>query len=222
MLPIGQDYRDLQKFIPGVQYTEDTVRGPSAGGSGQDNVYLFDGANVSLPLFGNLSAEPAIPRHRPGHGRHRRRQGRGLRPIRRFLDRLGQQVGHQRLPRRGRLPVPDRGYVRGLEQRHPVPVRAGPKLVEREPRRPDSHGPPLLLRFVLPARSRTRDNRANLYGDLPPYNSTRNEGFGKLTITPSQALLVQPELPRLQARGQERPLRRQRLGDDGHRATRAT
>ena len=58
-LPVGQEYRDLQKLIPGVQYSQDTVRGPSAGGSGQDNVYQFDGVNVNLPLFGTLSAEPA-------------------------------------------------------------------------------------------------------------------------------------------------------------------
>ena len=38
-LPVGQDYRDLVKLVPGVQYTEDCMRGPSAGGSGQDNVY---------------------------------------------------------------------------------------------------------------------------------------------------------------------------------------
>ena len=31
-LPIGQDYRDLIRFIPGVQDTPDTTRGPSAGG----------------------------------------------------------------------------------------------------------------------------------------------------------------------------------------------
>ena len=58
-LPVGQEYRDLQKLIPGVQYTQELTRGPSAGGSGQDNVYQFDGVNVTLPLFGTLSAEPA-------------------------------------------------------------------------------------------------------------------------------------------------------------------
>ncbi len=58
-LPVGQEYRDLQKLIPGVQFSQDQVRGPSAGGSGQDNVYQFDGVNVNLPLFGTLSAEPA-------------------------------------------------------------------------------------------------------------------------------------------------------------------
>ncbi|WP_237066492.1 carboxypeptidase regulatory-like domain-containing protein [Microbulbifer guangxiensis] len=58
-LPIGQDYRDLIKLAPGVQYTQNSVRGPSAGGSGQDNVYKFDGVNVTLPMFGTLSAEPS-------------------------------------------------------------------------------------------------------------------------------------------------------------------
>ena len=58
-LPVGQEYRDLLKLIPGVQYSQDSVRGPSAGGSGQDNVYQFDGVNVTLPLFGTLSAEPS-------------------------------------------------------------------------------------------------------------------------------------------------------------------
>ncbi len=58
-LPIGQEYRDLVKLIPGVMYTQDSVRGPSSGGSGQDNTYKLDGVNVTLPLFGTLSAEPA-------------------------------------------------------------------------------------------------------------------------------------------------------------------
>src|SRR5262249_19932446 len=58
-LPIAQDYRDLIKFLPAVAYTPDGTRGPSAGASGQDNVYKFDGINVTLPLYGTLSAEPA-------------------------------------------------------------------------------------------------------------------------------------------------------------------
>ena len=58
-LPVGQEYRDLLKLIPGVMYTPDGTRGPSAGGSGQDNTYKFDGVNVTMPLYGTLSAEPA-------------------------------------------------------------------------------------------------------------------------------------------------------------------
>lgn len=58
-VPVGQQYRDLMKLLPGVQYTQDSVRGPSAGGSGQDNTYAFDGVDVTLPMFGTLSAEPS-------------------------------------------------------------------------------------------------------------------------------------------------------------------
>ena len=58
-LPMGQQYRDLIKLIPGVQYTEDSIRGPSAGGNGQDNIYDFDGVGVNLPLFGTLATQPA-------------------------------------------------------------------------------------------------------------------------------------------------------------------
>jgi len=33
-------------------------------------------------------------------------------------------------------------------------------------------------------------NRANLYGELPDYNSTRDEGFGKVTYTPTSSILI--------------------------------
>lgn len=58
-LPIGQSYRDLLKIIPGVEYSEYSTLGPSAGGSGRDNQYSFDGVNVGLPLFGNLASSPS-------------------------------------------------------------------------------------------------------------------------------------------------------------------
>ncbi len=58
-VPVGQDYRSLMKLIPGVQYSENNILGPSAGGSGRDNKYGFDGVDISLPLFGNLASEPS-------------------------------------------------------------------------------------------------------------------------------------------------------------------
>ena len=36
----------------------------------------------------------------------------------------------------------------------------------------------------------TRNNRANLYGPLPSFDSDRNEGFGKLTFTPTHSILI--------------------------------
>ena len=37
-LPVGQEYRDLIKLVPGVQYSQDSVRGPSAGEIGRAHV----------------------------------------------------------------------------------------------------------------------------------------------------------------------------------------
>ena len=107
------------------------MRGPSAGGSGQDNVYLFDGANVSLPLFGNLSAEPAS---------HDIAQVTVITGGARAVDfnRSGgfsidsvSKSGTSAFHGEAELPVPDRRHVRELEHRHPVAVRAGSKMVER-------------------------------------------------------------------------------------------
>ena len=58
-MPIGQSYRDMLKILPGVEYSENGILGPSAGGSGVDNSYALDGVDLSLPMFGNLSSEPA-------------------------------------------------------------------------------------------------------------------------------------------------------------------
>ena len=190
-LPVGQEYRDLQKLIPGVQYTQDQMRGPSAGGSGQDNVYQFDGVNVTLPLFGTLSAEPASHDIAAGDRHQGRRPRRRLRPLRRLLDRLGQQVGHRRVPRPGSAtssrPQPWRRTSAAAASRATsrtatwLNANLGGPILE---------GPPLLLRLLLPPDTQSRDNRANLYGELPDYDSTRNEGFGKLTFTPTKTILL--------------------------------
>ena len=188
LLPIGQDYRDLQKFIPSVQYTEDTVRGPSAGGSGQDNVYLFDGANVSLPLFGNLSAEPA---------NHDIAQVTVITGGARAVDfdrsggfwmdsvsKSGTSAYHGEASYQFQTADMSAGLNSGIQSRYQqdrswwTASLGGPILTDH-----------LFFYGSYYRPEQDRDNRANLYGDLPPYNSTRNEYFGKLTITPTQALL---------------------------------
>jgi len=58
-LPMAVEYSSLIRLMPGVQVTSDSVRGPSAGASGQDNGYKFDGANLSTPLFGILASSPS-------------------------------------------------------------------------------------------------------------------------------------------------------------------
>jgi len=188
-LPKAQDYRDLQKYIPAVQYSEETVRGPSAGGSGQDNVYLFDGANVSLPLFGNLSAEPAshdIAQVNMVTG--------GARAV--DFDRSGGFLIDS-VSKSGTSTFHGEGGYQFQTAGMSAKLNSGiQSRYERDQKWWNAGvGGPIFKDFLYFYGSyyrpeQTRDNRANLYGPLPQYNSTRNEGFGKLTITPAQSVLV--------------------------------
>ena len=188
-LPVGQEYRDLLKLIPGVQYSQDAVRGPSAGGSGQDNVYNFDGANVTLPLFGTLSAEPSS---------HDIAQVTTVRGGARAVDfdrlgrvqhRLGEQVGHESLHGELSWQLSTHDMVAALQRtsasryeqdRTWFTVNAGGPVI---PNKLNFYGS-----YYRPENQ--RDNRANRYGELPDYERMRNEGFGKLTATPTSSVLL--------------------------------
>jgi hypothetical protein len=187
-LPVGQEYRDLQKLIPGVQYSQELTRGPSAGGSGQDNVYQFDGVNVTLPLFGTLSAEPAshdIDQVTVIRGGAKaidfdRAGGFSMDSVSRSgTSRFHGQASYQ-LQNSGMSADLDSGVLSRFEQ-------------DRSWLTANLSGPVLKDRLYFYASyfrpTKTRDNRSNLYGDLPQYESTRNEGFGKLTFTPTPSLL---------------------------------
>jgi Carboxypeptidase regulatory-like domain len=187
-LPVGQQYRDLVKLVPGVQYTEDTTRGPSAGGSGQDNVYKFDGVNVTLPLFGTLSAEPssydvaevttitggtkAIDFNRSG----------GF-----TIDSISKS-GTAKFSGAASFQIQPADFVAAQ-------VSPTETYQQRQTWTTASLGGPLLPQkaffygsYYRPTVSRS--NTANLYGPLPGYTSTRNEWFGKLTLTPISQVLV--------------------------------
>ena len=188
-LPVGQEYRDLIKLIPGVQNTPDGTRGPSAGGSGQDNVYQFDGVNVTLPLFGTLSAEPAahdIAQITTTKG--------GARAI--DFDRSGgfsvnsvSKSGTNRLAGQVSFQLQSNPMTAGLEtgtssryeqDRSWVNLNAGGPIVAN---RVFFYGS-----YYRPEYG--RNNQANDYGSLPPYESDRNEVFGKVTLRPHDSLLL--------------------------------
>ena len=188
-LPIGQQYRDLVKLIPGVQVTNDAVRGPSAGGSGQDNVYQFDGVNVTLPLFGTLSAEPAS---------HDIAQVTTVKGGARAVDfeRSGgftidsvSKSGTSRLSGLLSFQLQNAGMVAnqaaGVSSRYEsdrtwTTLSVGGPVVRDRLHFYGSYYRP----------ENRRNNPSNLYGELPEFKSTRNEGFGKLTYTPQSALLI--------------------------------
>jgi hypothetical protein len=187
-LPVGQEYRDLIKLLPGIQYTQETTRGPSAGGSGQENVYQFDGVNVTLPLFGTLSAEPAahdIAQVTTIRGGARavdfdRSGGFSVDSVSKSgTNRLAGQLSYQ-LQNNSMAASPTGTLSQYNQDRSWVTINGGGPVL---PNHLFFYGS-----YYRPQRS--RDNRANLYGDLPAYDSTRNEGFGKLTYTPVSAVLV--------------------------------
>lgn len=189
-LPVGQEYRDLVKLIPGVQYTQDSVRGPSSGSSGQDNVYKFDGVNVTLPLFGTLSAEPAshdIAEVNVVKG--------GAKAI--DFDRAG-GFAIDSVSKTGTSKYT--GQVSYQFQRHNMSngLKNSTSLSRYQQNRSwtdmNVGGPVVKDRlFFYGSYYRpeiNRATRANAYGSLPDYNSKRNEGFGKLTITPTHSTLL--------------------------------
>jgi hypothetical protein len=188
-LPVGQEYRDLLKLIPGVQYTQDQTRGPSAGGSGQDNIYQFDGVNVTLPLFGTLSAEPAS---------HDIEQVTTIRGGARAVD-FDRSGGFtiDSVSKSGANRYSGEISWQFQDSAMSADLKSGTLSRYEQDRTwlTGNFGGPVLRNKVHFFTSyyrpeNTRDNRANLYGALPPFQRTRNEGFGKVTVTPASSVLL--------------------------------
>jgi len=191
-IPLGQEYRDLVKLIPGVQYTEDVTRGPSAGGSGQDNAYQFDGVNVTLPLFGTLSAEPAshdIDQISVVKGGAKaidfnRAGGFSINSISKSgTNRFKGEIGYQ---------AQSDSMVGDRE------TSAAITAVKQDRNRDwltGNIGGPILrdaLYFYASAYRPTTqlDNRTNVYGAVPDSESVRDEYFGKVTWAPISSVLL--------------------------------
>lgn len=187
-LPVGQEYRDLIKLIPGVQYTEDATRGPSAGGSGQDNSYQYDGVDVSLPMFGTLSAEPSTQ----------------------DIDQVSIIRGGAKaigFNRSGGVTV-NTISKSGTDEFHGTASYQSQTSGMTSDRKSDSaedfdedkswisaniSGPIIKEQLYFYGSyyrpEVKRDNVSNAYGEVPNYKSTRNEYFAKLTYAPTDNLL---------------------------------
>jgi len=189
-LPVGQEYRDLQKLIPGVQYSEDSVRGPSAGGSGQDNGYLFDGVDVSLPMFGSLSAEPSshdiaqVSVVRGGAKAIGFNRSGGF--LMNTVSKSGTNEFHGEVSYQSQT-----ASMTGDRETGVNPV----EFDEDNTWTTLSIGGPIIRDrlFFYTSYYRPeidRANVANAYGSVPDYNSTRDEFFGKLTLSLTDAILL--------------------------------
>ncbi|WP_404340880.1 carboxypeptidase regulatory-like domain-containing protein [Pseudoalteromonas mariniglutinosa] len=185
-VPVGQDYRDLLKLVPGVELSENTTLGPSAGGSGVDNSYGFDGVNVSLPMYGNLASEPST--HDVAFV---------------TMDRGGAKaVGFNRA---GGFSI-NTVSKSGTDEFHGnVEYKIQPKNFVATPEGTESFeedktwltaslGGPLIKDSLYFYSSYyrpevTRENKNTAYGEVKNYKSVRDEYFGKLTWAPTDDLL---------------------------------
>ena len=186
-VPVGQDYRDLLKLVPGVELSENATLGPSAGGSGVDNSYGFDGVDVSLPMFGNLASEPST--HDVAYV---------------TMDRGGAKaVGFNRS---GGFSI-NTVSKSGTDEFHGnVEYKAQPKSLVATPTGQESYeldkswltaslGGPLIedtlyfyTSYYRPEEKRT--NKDTAYGAVKDYKSVRDEYFGKLTWAPTDDILL--------------------------------
>ncbi|TLX50717.1 TonB-dependent receptor [Pseudoalteromonas ruthenica] len=185
-VPIGQDYRDLLKLVPGVELSENSILGPSAGGSGVDNSYGFDGVNVSLPMFGNLASEPST---------------HDIEYV--TMDRGGAKAVD--FNRSGGFAINTVSKSGTDEFRGGVEYKVQPKSLVASPVGEESYeldkswltaslGGPLIedtlyfyTSYYRPEEERS--NKGTAYGEVKNYKSVRDEYFGKLTWAPTDDLL---------------------------------
>ena len=190
-LPVTQNYSDLQKLIPGVMVNPDTFRGPSAGASGQDNVYQFDGVNITMPLFGILNSNSSDPNTHDIEQVTVVRGGAKAQDFNRaggFLIDTVTKSGTKKFSGEVSLEVLNKNFIAN---------QSGTQILTYQQNRSwgtVNLGGPILSDklFFYGSYYRpdfTKSNQANAYGDLPKYELKRTDKFGKLTFSPSSALL---------------------------------
>jgi len=187
-LPVGQDYQDFLKLAPGVQYSEDLIRGPSAGGNGQDNVYKLDGVDIGLPFYGTLSSEPAsydieqVSFIRGGVKAidFNRSGGLTMNSVTRSgTNKWRGQVTYQIQPSGLTSDVTDESDETFDEDREWFSAGVGGPLWKDK----------LFIYGSYFRPTSTESSKSNVYGSVPDFDSVRNEFFGKLTWTPTSNLL---------------------------------
>lgn len=188
-VPVGQDYRDLMKLIPGVQLSENTVMGPSAGGSGRDNKYGFDGVDVSLPMFGNLASEPSTHDIQSVSMDRGGAKAKGFNRSGGFAMNTISKSGTNEFHGSLEYKFQPKSLVADIDNESKT------KFEEDKTWIVGSFSGPLIEdmlyfygSFYRPEVK--RDNKENAYGDVKNYRSVRDEYFGKFTFAPTDDLLL--------------------------------
>ncbi|MBN8431993.1 TonB-dependent receptor [Microbulbifer salipaludis] len=186
-IPTGNNYRDMMKLIPGVQFHQNAVRGANAGGSGQDNVYAFDGVNITLPMFGTLSAEPsnhdiemvtverggatAIGFNRSGGFSVDSKSKSGTNEFQAGFE-------HKLMPKE--LVAKNKDGVEFEQDQSWTTVYASGPVVEDQ----------LFFYGSYFGPTKAQEDRENAYGSVKDYSSDRSEYFAKLTWAPTDNILI--------------------------------
>lgn len=185
-LPVGRSYASLFQLAPGVADNRDFA--PNAGGNKQDNVYLYDGSNITNPLFGYLGAnfsEMDIQEVNIKRGGISAEFGRAAGMVTNAITKSGSNrvTGSLRFvfepsafTAGPKIPL---GIVTPLDQHAPALGVGGPVIKDR------------LFWYVsanLPYTKTT--GRINNLGEVPDSKTTSREFFGKLTASPFKAHLL--------------------------------
>ncbi|MEN6312021.1 MAG: TonB-dependent receptor [Acidobacteriota bacterium] len=183
-LPMGRSYAALLQLAPGVADNRDFA--PNAGGNKQDNVYLYDGSNITNPLFGYLGAnfsEMDIQEVNIKRGGISAEFGRAAGMVTNAITKSGsnQLAGSFRFvyePASFTAGFRDPTIITKYNQNAPALGVGGPIVKDK------------LFWYVsgnLPYSKTT--GRVNNLGDVPDAKSTSSEFFGKLSANPFKAHL---------------------------------
>jgi hypothetical protein len=184
-LPLGRSYASLFQLAPGVADNRDFA--PNAGGNKQDNVYLYDGSNITNPLFGYLGAnfsELDIQEVNIKRGAISAEFGRAAGMVTNAITKSGSNTiaGSARFvlePSGLTGKFRDPSIVTKYNRSNPALGLGGPLIKDR------------LFWYVsanLPYSKTT--GRVNNLGPVPDAKSTSSEFFGKLSANPHPSHLL--------------------------------
>lgn len=184
-LPLGRSYASLFQLAPGVADNRDFA--PNAGGNKQDNVYLYDGSNITNPLFGYLGAnfsELDIQEVNIKRGAISAEFGRAAGMVTNAITKSGSNTitGSARFviePSGLTGKFRDPGIITKYNRSNPALGVGGPLIKDR------------LFWYVsanLPYSKTT--GRVNNLGAVPDARLTSSEFFGKLSANPHPAHLL--------------------------------
>jgi len=184
-LPLGRSYSSLLQLAPGVADNRDFA--PNAGGNRQDNVYLYDGSNITNPLFGYLStnfSDLDIQEVNIKRGGISAEFGRATGMVANAITKAGSNTltGTARIvlePAAFTGKFRDPSIITKYDSYLPALSLGGPVIKDR------------LWWYVsgyLPYSKTT--GRINNLGEVPDTTSSTNEIFGKVSAAPFPAHLV--------------------------------